>query len=268
MAITNIAGLMYNWDNWNRSAKAQYLARWSRDNKNRKPKGDNKNRKPKGKINGGIETIESFLSKYVKELRMESDSYNHPDYEVLRGLDWWMYMIGECPSMKQQSDEKHQVKSLKKSRCDMCRITYYCDTVANKRTHGYPLYLLCHQCYEWSIPKRMRIVSKKLQGSISKPPTSGKKFNASWNNVYKKTPQKMEKESNSSRNEDDIDDKENQDIEHDENEQLEDITSPGYIGKTTDAMKDAVHVVESGVSGLFHGASEALSSLSPFSKTR
>lgn len=151
-----------------------------------------------------------------------------------------------------------------KSHCDMCGQCYYhAEKNLNKRRNGFPVYVVCDYCYNWSVPKKCRDRYKKLGGSKFPPVTSGKKFSKAWNNVYRKG----------------IKEKHDRKEEHDRNENhptppppYESISSDEVDNEherskgvnINETMRNAVHVVESGVSGLIHGASEALSSLSPF----
>lgn len=126
------------------------------------------------------------------------------------------------------------------TRCDICVQPYYnSNKKANKRKNGFPVYRVCNYCYDWSLPKSMKSRAQILSGKICKDPTSGKKFTQLWKNRYRTTKQKQNIQN------------------HDEN---------GYIEKTTEVVKEAVHVMESSVAGLIHGATEALNSLSLFPK--
>lgn len=70
--------------------------------------------------------------------------------------------------------------------CDLCHVTtYYADKGANKRKQGFPLYLVCQHCFDWSISRKYRPYARVLHGTIEKPPTSGKSFSTNWKSHYK-----------------------------------------------------------------------------------
>lgn len=142
---------------------------------------------------------------------------------------------------------------IRESKCDFCNNIYYHKSGVNKRRGGYPVYMLCQFCYDWSLPKRMKRAeacsAKVLQGSLYKPATSGKKFSQSYNKTYKTTHRKVIGAETSER-------QQSASKEHMENE----VAAKRYPSRTS-PFKDAVQVVESGVSGFLHGASDALSSL-------
>ena len=155
--------------------------------------------------------------------------------------------------------------------CDLCKQPYYNppeERNVNKRHNGHPIYRVCRHCYDFSVPKKIKGRFGLLKGSPYPPVQSGKKFSQNWNKVYtygKKMVENNKGHSEKNRNmeEDKTPESKEKQSGHEKKQEGKQEEKPlEYINKT---MMDAVHVVESGVSGLVKGASEALSSLSPFS---
>lgn len=208
---------------------------------------------------GSNDELEKMLGKYVNELKRKEIYEKKTDvYSELRKFDWWIFTIGE-----DRKPEKGYTKPLKTTKCDFCTNVYFCEGSLNKRKNGFPVYRLCDHCIMWSLPKAKRMYAKKLDGNISKPISSGKKVSKSLRNTYRKVSKSAQI-------------KEKQCKESDEKDaqvkltkrQHEEVENSSYVEKTTEAVKDAVHVVETGVTGLINGASDAISSLSPFGKTK
>jgi len=138
---------------------------------------------------------------------------------------------------------KEQQK-IHESNCDICGVVYHSETRNRRSKHGFPQYRVCAYCYDWTVPRKIKDGVRVMSGNPFPPPTSGKKFSKSWTKMYKHGKHRVER--------------------GEEGVKEENEPAVGVIEKTTEAVKDAVHVVETGVQGLLHGASEALSSLSPF----
>ena len=115
-------------------------------------------------------------------------------------------------------------KAMYETRCDMCKTPFYNSTKCNKRKNGYPVYRVCQHCHDWSIPKRMQMNATgkrsfpcaKVIISEPLPIKSGKSFSRRWTSRYRNPTKRTD------------------------------------IKQTED--DDAVQMVESGVTGLFHGA--------------
>ena len=74
------------------------------------------------------------------------------------------------------------------TKCDFCETKYYhVAKKTNRRKNGYPVYLLCKYCHDWSIGKKNQKYAKVMEGEISEPKTSGKIFTKLWcNGVIKR----------------------------------------------------------------------------------
>lgn len=118
--------------------------------------------------------------------------------------------------------------------CDLCSMIYYSERKgANKRRYG-PLNLVCHHCYEWSVPKsgktyqtrKPNVAFRMLEGTPYTPKTTGESFSRSWSQY--KTPGKRNQWNKNERNK-----------------------TTETVGEAFESsIKDAVHLVESGVSNL------------------
>ena len=134
--------------------------------------------------------------------------------------------------------------------CEYCHTVIYSKEKNKRSKSGFPNYFVCDYCYNWSIRIRDRPLAKVLQGTIERPKSSGKKFSREWQNKYvQKVPTKKRngENKNDTKNEEDME------------------KNGGIIATAVETIKDdinaAVAVVESGVSGLVQGVTDAFSSL-------
>jgi hypothetical protein len=136
--------------------------------------------------------------------------------------------------------------------CDFCRQTYFNDHKReNKKKNGFPLYLLCQHCYDWSLPKKSRKlgVARVLKGSPSKQKHSGEAFSKSWSSAYRRSGNASET----------VVTKDPEDGEKVEKEEVEEKGMLETVSATiTNDVKVAVNIIESGFVGLVSGAADAL----------
>lgn len=77
---------------------------------------------------------------------------------------------------------KRPAASLRCTQCDFCGNKYYAAKGINCRRNGFPVYLLCSPCYNWSIPKRKRNQAIELKGLIYRKRTTGRIASDMWLN--------------------------------------------------------------------------------------
>ena len=241
-----------DWTGWDDSERAEYIASWSKKHNERRPR-----------YNTNLEEDpipQWVLAKWIGSVKKDGSSrYLKSDFAALGYLSWWT-------ALTTPKEKKRHVTD-----CDMCKQSFYSETRCNKKKNGYPAYLVCTYCYDWSIPRTRKDMAKVIKGSATLPAKSGKSFSKSWTSKYKsmsmnKKVYKGKGKGDRKENNDKGNDKRKNVHETDEEEKEHDDEQQGYIAKTTEVMKEAVHVAQSGVTGLLHGASEALKDMSPFGK--
>lgn len=74
----------------------------------------------------------------------------------------------------------------RQSNCDFCHQVYYAGKSQNKKKNGFPVFLLCEHCFNWSLAKKDKKYAKILKGNFFKTVPSGKSFSEIWTSKYKR----------------------------------------------------------------------------------
>jgi len=158
--------------NWSDKEFANHLAEWSTNNQFRRPR-----------MRPGEQgtSLEYALAYFLSNLQRDPSRHHSNDFVGLSPFAWWNAII--IPKKK----------TIYETSCDMCGIKFYNSSKCNKRKNGYPMYLICQYCHDWSLPKHMQIGAKG-KGSFpcsriiigeSLPVKSGRTFSRQWTSKYK-----------------------------------------------------------------------------------
>lgn len=150
--------------------------------------------------------------------------------------------------------------------CERCMTKYYSPCRNNRKKNGFPNIYVCHSCFEVGISRKERKSARVLNGSRDKPKTSGETFSKSFTSKYPRMPQPGKATTSVSNAVGNAVHTAVDTVSDGATAVAESIQHGANV--VVDDFKSVVNVVESGISGLVQGASEALASLPGMSSNK